>query len=162
MKLKIIDIACHRNGICGAPFDAVLFRDEDGSRKVAILFEQPSNCAVLDVDKLAKGDIAFGSNSWRGDQFEPHLRKAIAGIRNRSDVPMADVPAVRKPAIAVVSVRHGLVESVRTNIPLHFLVEDWDATEIRPAHDPMVPDPMHPREEADLARFFQPSTEQGE
>ena len=27
--------------------------------------------------KLAAGDIAFGSNSWRGDHYEPHLRKAV-------------------------------------------------------------------------------------
>jgi hypothetical protein len=33
----------------------------------------PSNS----MSKLAAGDIAFGSNSWRGDQYEPHLRKAI-------------------------------------------------------------------------------------
>jgi hypothetical protein len=28
MKLKIIDIDFHRNGVCGAPFDVVLFEDE--------------------------------------------------------------------------------------------------------------------------------------
>ena len=79
MKLTIIDIACHRNGICGAPFDVVLFEDygPEASRKVAILFESDSCCGVLDVAKLAAGDIAFGSNSWRGDHFEKSLRKAI-------------------------------------------------------------------------------------
>jgi hypothetical protein len=79
MKLKIIAIAHHRNGICGAPFDVLLFEDKapEGSRKVAVLFEEPYHCAVLDVDKLAAADIAFGSNSYRGDQYEPHLRKAI-------------------------------------------------------------------------------------
>ena len=57
----------------------VLFEDkgEEGSRKVAILFEAPYHCAVLDVEKLTKGDIDFGSNSWRGDNFEEPLRKAI-------------------------------------------------------------------------------------
>jgi hypothetical protein len=75
MKLKIIDIAHHRNGICGAPFDVVLFHDGE-SRKAAILFEEKYHRAVLDVAKLAAGDIAFASNSWRGDQFEPHLRDA--------------------------------------------------------------------------------------
>jgi hypothetical protein len=79
MKLTIIDIAHHRNGICGIPFAVVLFTDtgSEGSRKVAILFEQEGHCAVLDVDKLAQGDIAFGSNSWRGDRFEQPLRNAI-------------------------------------------------------------------------------------
>ena len=64
MNLTIIDIAHHRNGVCGAPF-------------AVILFEHDGQCAVLDIDKLAQGDIAFGSNSWRGDHFEPSLRKAI-------------------------------------------------------------------------------------
>lgn len=79
MKLTIINFDHHRNGICGAPFAVVLFKDTgpEGSRKVAILFEEPHHCAVLDVDKLAAGDIAFGSNSWRGDRFEESLRKAI-------------------------------------------------------------------------------------
>ena len=79
MKLKIIDTAHHRNGICGAPFDVVLFQDSgpEGSRKMAVLFEESHHCAVLDVDKLAQGDIAFGSNSWRGDHYETQLRKEI-------------------------------------------------------------------------------------
>ena len=76
MKLKITDIASHRNGVGGAPFDVVLFR-EGKSRKVAILFEAEAHCAVLDIAKLNAGDIAFGSNSWRGDDYEPELRKAI-------------------------------------------------------------------------------------
>ena len=76
MKLTIIDIDSHRNGICGAPFATVLFEDSgpEGSRKIAILFEAEYHCAVLDLAKLTAGDIAFGSNSWRGDQYEPLLR----------------------------------------------------------------------------------------
>jgi len=78
-RIRITAIAQHRNGICGVPFDVVLFKDAGaaGSRKAAILFPEESRCAVLDVAKLAAGDIAFGSNSWRGDQYEPHLRKAV-------------------------------------------------------------------------------------
>src|SRR5271157_3261655 len=76
MKLTIIDIAYHRNGICGAPFATVLFEDSgpEGSRKIAILFEAEYHCAVLDVAKLATGNIAFASNSWRGDLYEADLR----------------------------------------------------------------------------------------
>lgn len=79
MKLTILDMAYHRNGIGGAPFDVVLLEDHgpEGSRKVAILFDEPSHCAVLDLAKLALGDIAFASNSWRGDNYEPSLRWAI-------------------------------------------------------------------------------------
>ena len=79
MKLTIIAIDSHRNGICGAPFDVVLFR-EGRTRMLGILFEAEAHCAVFDVAKLAAGDIAFGSNSWRGDNYEPDLRRAI---RNR-------------------------------------------------------------------------------
>lgn len=92
MKLKIIDIASHRNGICGAPFHVVLFDDQgtEGSRKVAVLFDEPYHCAVFDVAKLAAGDIAFGSNSFRGDHYEPHLRAATA------DYPPAEPPETVK------------------------------------------------------------------
>ena len=81
MRLKrIIAIDYHRNGIGGAPFHVILFEDcsEDGSRKVSVIFDQPDHCAVIDMAKLAVGDIAFGSNSWRGDVYEPSLRQAIA------------------------------------------------------------------------------------
>jgi hypothetical protein len=85
MKLKILQVAHHRNGVSGAPFDVALFAADDESahpdaqsRKVAILFDQQGYCAVLDVDMLAAGDIAFGSNSWRGDYYESRLRTAIS------------------------------------------------------------------------------------
>ena len=78
MKLTIIDSAHHRNGVAGAPFDVVLFKlPREPGLKIAILFDEQGHCAVLDVAKLAAGDIAFGSNSWRGDHYEPSLRKAI-------------------------------------------------------------------------------------
>ena len=79
MKLKIIAADRHRNGVAGNPFEVVLFKvHRDFGTKVAVLFDEPGNCAVLDVNLLAAGDIAFGSNSWRGDDFEQRLRKAIA------------------------------------------------------------------------------------
>jgi hypothetical protein len=79
MKLKIIDVAFHRNGICGAPFHVVLFDDRgnDGRRMMAIVFDERAHCAVLDIALLHAGDIAFGSNSFRGDNYEPYLRLAI-------------------------------------------------------------------------------------
>jgi len=85
MKLSIIASDHHRNGVAGAPFDIVLFKERgaNGSRKIAIVFDAPDHCAVLDVDKLAAGDIAFGSNSWRGDDYEPYLRQAIEELERR-------------------------------------------------------------------------------
>ena len=78
MKLKILDTAHHRNGVAGAGFDVVLFKvHREPGAKVGILFDEPAHCAVLDVTMLAAGDIAFGSNSWRGDDYEPELRRLI-------------------------------------------------------------------------------------
>jgi len=45
---------------------------------LGVVFQQQYHVAVLNLDKLALGNIAFGENSWRGDQYEPHLRKVIA------------------------------------------------------------------------------------
>ena len=84
MKSNIIRIDHHRNGIGGTPFHVVLFDDSgpETSRKVGIVFAEPHHCAVLDIARLAAGDTAFGSNSWRGDVYEPHLREAIRVISN--------------------------------------------------------------------------------
>lgn len=91
MKLKIIQTDRHRNGVAGTPFEVVLFKvAREQGRKVAILFDEPGNCAVLDVNLLAAGDIAFGSNSWRGDEYEPALRAAIGTLpmpaNNEADI----------------------------------------------------------------------------
>jgi hypothetical protein len=87
-KIKVTDVASHRNGICGAPFHVVLFEETEGTH-VGIVFDEPYHCAVLNVQKLAQGDIKFGSNSYRGDMYEPLLRIAIkeyeAAIRNSID-----------------------------------------------------------------------------
>jgi hypothetical protein len=82
-RIRIIDIAYHRNGMCGAPFHVVLFHDTDdeNTRKLGILFEEPYHCAVLDDAKLARGEIAFGVNSYRGDRFETVLRPALKSNR---------------------------------------------------------------------------------
>jgi hypothetical protein len=87
MKLKITDIARHRNGVHGAPFYVILFRDkgQEGSRKIGVVFDEETYCAVFDVTKLATGDIAFGSNSWRGDQYEPALRQAVTAFEQSND-----------------------------------------------------------------------------
>ena len=85
-RLRLIDIAARRNGICGAPFHVVLFeeptKEEERlgvpvSTKVAVVFDAAHHCAVLDADKIMKFDIVFGSNSWRGDRYEPTLRNHI-------------------------------------------------------------------------------------
>ena len=79
MKITIHKMTSHRNGIDGSLFNVFLFEDSEnpGRRKLGILFEAAHHCAILDVTQLAEGDIAFGSNSWRGDQYEPHLRAEL-------------------------------------------------------------------------------------
>ena len=78
MKLRIENIQRHRNGVSGAPFYVLLFRDPDESRMLGIVFEQAYHVAVFNLSKLTLGNITFGVNSFRGDHYEPHLRNAIA------------------------------------------------------------------------------------
>jgi hypothetical protein len=77
MDLEIQKVSYHRNGISGAPFHVVLFHDPDAGPMVGIIFDSPYHVAVLNTDKLSRGDVTFGSNSWRGDQYEKSLRQAI-------------------------------------------------------------------------------------
>ena len=91
MKLKIIGTAHHRNGIDGAPFSVVLFKVlRETGIKVGIIFDSPGHCAVLDVPLLAAGDIVFGRNSWRGDQYESSLRLALDHDTKRGQQANAD------------------------------------------------------------------------
>ena len=89
MRIEVQVIARHRNGIDGAPFHVAMFIDKDNGPMVAIVFEKDWHCAVLQRDRLAAGDIAFGSNSWRGDWYEAQLREAIkAAELDRNAPPM--------------------------------------------------------------------------
>jgi hypothetical protein len=38
------------------------------------MFEAEGHTAVLSLNKLMEEDISFGTNSWRGDQYEFALR----------------------------------------------------------------------------------------
>ena len=83
MKIHIELIQYHRNGISGAPFHVLIFRDPDEGRMLGIVFDEKCHVAVFNLDKLALGNIAFGVNSWRGDQYEPHLRSAISASQTQ-------------------------------------------------------------------------------
>jgi hypothetical protein len=76
--LHLKKIAYHRNGVFGAPFHVVLFKDgEDAMLGVTFDTEKGSRdiyTAVFDVAKLAAGDIEFGSNSYRGDVFHDTIK----------------------------------------------------------------------------------------
>ena len=78
MARKLIEVARHRNGICGEPFYVVLF-DESKRRMAAFVFEGECRTAITDVAELAKGNIAMAEgNSWRGDHYDDWLREQIA------------------------------------------------------------------------------------
>lgn len=82
MKLQFQSIHYHRNGICGAPFHALLFLDPDEGGMLGVVFDEPHHVAVFNLTKLILGNIAFGVNSWRGDRYEPLLRREIAKFQS--------------------------------------------------------------------------------
>lgn len=75
-NLQIVGMDFHRNGVAGMPFQVALVDDPtQGDTKLVIMFEEEGHTAVLSLDKLIQNeDISFGSNSWRGDQYEEALR----------------------------------------------------------------------------------------
>lgn len=89
MYIKVKKVESHRNGISGEPFHAVLFEDPEYANlgdMVGFVFESEGHVAVMNVGKLARGDVGFGSNSWRGDHYERALRRAIEEHRKSSTV----------------------------------------------------------------------------
>jgi hypothetical protein len=81
--ITIHQVAAHRNGISGERFYIVLFGDPESNpdgRMMAIHFPDTDGIytAVLDIDQLSAGNIAFGNgNSWRGDQYHPEIIAAV-------------------------------------------------------------------------------------
>lgn len=88
------DVAYHRNGISGEPFYACSLTDPDAGQLVATVFlpegahdaggymlppsEWPLHAprvAVLGVAELP--NVAFGVNSYRGDNYAPRLYEEI-------------------------------------------------------------------------------------
>jgi len=78
---KVIDIQYHRNGIMGEGFHVILFKSGK-QNMMGVVFEDNNYCAVFDTDMLKDSNIKFGSNSWRGDNYEPELRNAIKKYRD--------------------------------------------------------------------------------
>ena len=80
MKIQFKSIDYHRNGCSGEGFYAVLFElTEDGEKHnmVATLFLEKNLVAVFDMDLLAKGEIRFFENSWRGDRIGAELKPLL-------------------------------------------------------------------------------------
>ena len=89
MIKKVVDVAHHRNGVHGTPFDVVLFKDKDtGELFVGILpdcDQNEHNSFVLSVDRMSKGSVTFAENSWRGDNYAQELKQAVT---NNYDFPI--------------------------------------------------------------------------
>ncbi len=78
--MKIITADYHRNGVGGEPFWVAIVETKGGDWPKRCLVHRAQGagrCFVLDLDKAAAGDIAFGSNSWRGDRFETGFDKLL-------------------------------------------------------------------------------------
>lgn len=82
MKIQILEVAHHRNGVSGESFYAVRFYPyrKPKERFLGIVFETPGQCAVIRSDLLETAGVEFGVNSWRGDDYEPALRAAVASF----------------------------------------------------------------------------------
>ena len=85
-KIEVLECEYHRNGIGGEGFYAIRFRwlnreDSPPCVMLAVLFDEPGQCAVIDPTMAAgdEGTVRFGTNSWRGDTFEDQLREHVKG-----------------------------------------------------------------------------------
>jgi hypothetical protein len=96
MNHEVKSIAYHRNGICGAGFHVAIVESEvepgDTRKMLVVTFgadEEPGNgyaTAVFDMALLAKDNIEFGENSWRGDHWHPFMcHEAIPDYRAQVD-----------------------------------------------------------------------------
>lgn len=87
-RRKLIKLAHHRNGVCGRGFDVAIITEPDETnmkkrRHMLVVYFPGTDCAcaAFDLEKLDQRDIAFGSNSWRGDHFADDM-KALNGNAN--------------------------------------------------------------------------------
>ena len=84
---RVISMDSHRNGISGVPFNIMIFESAEGEKMLGIVFDvnndRMPSCAVVNIDKLNEDDVAFGSNSYRGDYFYPEIMEHFrAAARN--------------------------------------------------------------------------------
>jgi hypothetical protein len=83
--MKLLKIAYHRNGVSGLGFDVAILRDGKNRKMLVVRFSKEADkgagavlCAAFDLDLLAKDEIGFGVNSWRGDEYADFLDPLIA------------------------------------------------------------------------------------
>lgn len=82
--ISVYEVAYHRNGVSGAPFYAIRFREfiEGKARHFcASVFEEAGYVSVVCLDMIEAHGVDSAWNAWRGDYYEPHLRAAIEAHR---------------------------------------------------------------------------------
>ena len=84
------EIDYHRNGCTCEGFHVVKFTCSTAGKMLGFVFEESGHVAVVNRDKIAKDDITFGSNSWRGDHYESFLRNAIKEKNDKDLQEMVD------------------------------------------------------------------------
>jgi hypothetical protein len=82
IRIIIEELAYHRNGVSGEGFHVVTFR-EGREPMVAVVFEGEGQVAVFNRERLGDGRITSRTHGYRGEVYEPFLRKAIGVYRNR-------------------------------------------------------------------------------
>lgn len=82
---RIEQVAYHRNGVSGLGFHAIIFIARgpaidslSDERFLASVFKAKGAVSVISLDRTENNGVTFGDNSWRGDDFEPELRAAVA------------------------------------------------------------------------------------
>ena len=91
--IEVTQVDHHRNGVAGEPFYVVMFGWTDKGagfnggdldrRRVATVFRDSGEIAVLDLALLLEVGGRFGKNSWRSDEFEEQVRTAIRDYEAR-------------------------------------------------------------------------------
>ncbi len=80
-QVVIERVTYHRNGISGNGFFAILFRQFNNTPMLGVVFDEEGSVACFNRSLIGEGQIDFGQNSFRGDEFEQALRTAIAEYR---------------------------------------------------------------------------------
>jgi hypothetical protein len=83
--LKFKDVQYHRNGISGDGFYCAVVKDKENGDMLITYFPEIGQCAcaVYKLDLLPS--IAFGINSWRGDNYVHAMNQAIKEYNKQFD-----------------------------------------------------------------------------
>lgn len=114
MTRPIIAADYHRNGVGGTGFYVGLVGEADKSQKLVVFFPEggstddtpkgyQTRIAVVDVDMAARGDVQFGSNSWRGaDQYQDEALAIKAKADADQEAELAALYGDNKPKVDIV------------------------------------------------------------